>query len=93
MKNLPDKIYLDIRGFENVDMSFSEVRRRFGIPYYEHSMSNNDIEYVCKDAFIEKACDWIRKAGNDWYLSEFGEDIIDFVKLEKDFKKYMEDWL
>ena len=60
MKNLPDKIYLDIRGFENVDMSFSEVRQRFGVPYYEHSMSNNDVEYVRTGAFIEKALDFIR---------------------------------
>ena len=91
MKNLPDKIYLDIRGFENVDMSFSEVRQRFGVPYYEHSMSNNDVEYIRKDAFIEKACEWLSNVSiedmaykyNDFDTSE------DWYKFIEDFKKYM----
>ena len=86
MKNLPDKIYLDIRGFENVDMSFSEVRQRFGIPYYEHSMSNNDVEYIRKDAFIEKAVDYI--ANN---MRCDGYTLQTKAKFIRDFKKYMED--
>lgn len=92
MKNIPDRIYLDIRGFENVDMSFSEVRQRFGVPYYEHSMSNNDVEYVRTDAFIEKACKY-------WY--QYNRDIVkrhgakavlgcsEFTVNVEDFRNYM----
>ena len=88
-----DKIYLDIRGFENVDMSFSEVRQRFGIPYYEHSMSNNDVEYIRKDAFIEKACGWIKEniTNNPNANSVLVRNgCVTLGMLVEDFKKYME---
>lgn len=50
----------------------------------------DNIEYVRKDAFIEKACKWLREGGSGWYLAfEFGEDEIDFVKLAEDFKTYI----
>lgn len=47
-------------------------------------------EPTASDAFIEKACKWLREGGNGWYLhSEFGEDDINFVKLAEDFKTYI----
>ena len=98
MKNLPERIYLNLNMtpqevVETKDKDFHEATRTWEITWSEECLSEYDPEYVHKDFFVKKACDWIRKAGKDWYLSEFGEDIIDFVKLEKDFKKYMEDWL
>jgi len=50
-------------------------------------MYDNDIEYVHKDAFIEKACDW---------LEQTLEPYIPYCNIDTDlaiekFKKYMED--
>ena len=49
-------------------------------------------EYTRTDAFIEKACEFIRKGGNRgnaYIVTEFGEEVFDFVQLAEDFKKYM----
>ena len=48
----------------------------------------------CKKQFIEKACEFIRKGGNrsDAYIvTEFGEEVFDFVQLAEDFKNYMKE--
>jgi len=94
MKNLPDKIYLSFdemseERFEKEDYKelceYSEL-----VVFNEHKFWETDVEYTRYDAFIEKACDWLRKGGSDWYLTfEFGEDDINFVKLAEDFKTYM----
>lgn len=45
------------------------------------------------DTFIEKSCEFIRKGGNrgDAYIvTEFGEEVFDFVQLAEDFRKYIE---
>lgn len=77
----PEKLYVDTN--ENLSDSilygFTEKRK------------DDDIEYIRKDAFIDKACEWLRKGGSGWYLTtEFGENEIDFVKLAEDFRKAME---
>ena len=77
----PEKLYVDTN--ENLSDSilygFTEKRK------------DDDIEYIRKDAFIDKACEWLRKGGSGWYLTtEFGETEIDFVKLAEDFRKAME---
>lgn len=46
----------------------------------------NFVEYVRKDAFIEKACGWIKKKWDDVYTDPI---IIDAVI--EDFKKEMEE--
>lgn len=75
----PEKVYIDDFG-----SGFSHGW------HTEHSYEK-DIEYVRKDAFIDKACEWLRKGGSGWYLTtEFGENEIDFVKLAEDFRKAME---
>lgn len=55
-------------------------------------MLASQIEYVRKDAFIEKAYDFIRKGGNrgDAYIvTEFGEEVFNFVQFAEDFKNYI----
>ena len=49
---------------------------------WEHQGSN-DIEYTRTDAFIEKACEWIK------YNTQNGGCLFDGWK--EDFKKFMED--
>ena len=79
MKEAPEKIYMTPSFGEpdNVLLaSFSKSHLNFHI----------DVEYVRTDAFIEKACEWIR----DNYLKYPSEDCADTTKFVVDFKKYME---
>jgi len=71
----PEKFYLLPNGF---------------ISYFRNT--DEDIEYTRTDAFIEKSCEFIRKGGKrgDAYIvTEFGEEVFDFVQFAEDFKNYM----
>ena len=52
---------------------------------------DSDVEYVRTDAFIEKACEWLKKNADNytWYDETEGESGMtdDFIN---DFKNYME---
>jgi len=75
---VPEKIYLDKNNKTLLDiLSVKDTER---------------IEYTCTDAFVEKTCEFIRKGGNrgDAYIvTEFGEEVFDFVQLAEDFKNYV----
>ena len=58
----PEKLYIDFR-----DRAESTWR----CAYSEKAMAN-DIEYIRKDVFIEKACSWL-KENKDKYLYNTGE--------------------
>ena len=49
-------------------------------------VDKDSVEYIRKDAFIEKVCEWLR----DNYLKYPNEDCADTTKFVMDFKKYME---
>ena len=52
---------------------------------------DEDVEYVRKDAFIEKACGWLEDNASNYIIEHpFGSD-VDFEedKMIEDFKKYM----
>lgn len=57
------------------------------------SSSDNDVEYTRTDAFIERACSWL-KENKDKYLYNTGErdEYIPTCsgKMIDDFRKYME---
>ena len=44
------------------------------------------IEYTRTDAFIEKACDWLKKHGGSYWMDDYDLPTDDLVN---DFKKYM----
>lgn len=47
-----------------------------------------------KKALIKKACEFIRKGGmrGDGYIvTEFGEEVFDFIQFAEDIRKYMEE--
>ena len=69
----PEKVYIDDFG-----SGFSHGW------HTEHSYEN-DIEYVRKDAFIEKAEKWLYLQLNE--INMEGEDMENFLK---DFKNYIE---
>lgn len=59
----------------------------------------DDIEYIRKNAFIKKACEWIETNMDDYIHVEYdtvtgmptNEAHIAHKKVVEDFKKYMED--
>ncbi len=81
----PEKIYLDIRGFENVDIPFSLARKRFGVPYYEHPVSTNDVEYTRTDVIVERA----EKYLHEHLVEYWSQRVTDGSKFIDDFRKYM----
>ena len=66
MKNLPEKIYLNLNMtpqevVETKDKDFHEATKTWEITWSEEKLSEHDPEYVRKDAFIEKACEWLKE--------------------------------
>lgn len=72
-KEAPEKIYFGTQ--QNMSSPFSGLTRK---------CADTDIEYIRKDAFIEKACGWIKEKWDDNYTMPI---IIDSVI--EDFKNYM----
>ncbi len=80
MKNLPDKIYVNYKGFGVFDEPATI------------KMQASQIEYTRTDAFIEKACVKLKKLIYDNLMFQgrlHREDVID--NFVDDFKKYMEE--
>ena len=78
----PEKLYLS--DFTDTTESVFYVK--------QDNTKKTDIEYIRKDAFIEKSCEFIRKGGKrgDAYIvTEFGEEVFDFVQFAEDFKNYL----
>jgi hypothetical protein len=50
----PEKIYL----------SENPCRDELEDVWFKNQYSKNDIEYIRKDAFIEKACEWFKSHGS-----------------------------
>ena len=77
--NAPEKIYCGNNGHGNLS--------------YSNQLFPNAVEYTRTDAFIKKACEWL-KENKDKYLyntSENGEYIPTCSgKMIEEFRKYME---
>lgn len=96
MKNLPDKIYLNLNMtpqeiVETKDQDFHEATKTWEVTWSEERQSEHDPEYVRTDVFIEKACLWLSNVSiedmtykyNDFDTSE------GWYKLIENFKNYM----
>lgn len=78
--NVPEKIYL----FENPISNEPDYR------WLLKKSSDDDIEYIRTDAFIEKACSGIDKLLSDYIIRNFHfGDSYDIDRLINDFKNYM----
>ena len=53
---------------------------------FKKYLNEEDVEYIRKDAFIKKACNWLLNNLKNYSTNELGEEY-----LIEDFKKYMED--
>lgn len=53
---------------------------------------NDKIEYICKDAYIKKACEGIEHLLSGYIIRNFNfGDSYEIDTLIEDFKKYMEE--
>lgn len=73
----PEKIYLQ----ENTT---TDCYGEWCPEWFEARAKDTDIEYTRTDAFIEKACEWLKTHINDYLVK--GRD-IDY--MFNDFEKYM----
>lgn len=69
----PDKLYA--RTNDNITLDIS---------YAPHTMEA--VEYVRTDAFVEKACSWMKKNGCGYWLDDSALSNSDLIE---DFKNYM----
>ena len=79
--NAPEKIYLSAIDLEEVGHLLTELNDR------------DDIEYIRTDAFIEKACEWLKESVTNnskcnRIISKKG--MITMGLLIEDFRAYME---
>ena len=66
----PEKIYIDV----SLDSAWGMTERSY----------DNEVEYTRTDAFIEKACEWIKEKWDDNYTMP-----IIIHNVIEDFKNYM----
>lgn len=52
----------------------------------DEPMTDNDLVYVRPDAFIEKACGWLKKHGGSYWMDDYDLPTDDLVN---DFRNYM----
>lgn len=74
----PEKIYLQ-ENTASYDVEFLPE-------WFEEREKDSDLEYICKDAFIEKACKWLESL----YAPD-GSIAPCHVHIIEDFKKYMKE--
>jgi hypothetical protein len=62
------------------------------LPKLNGVIDKNSVQYVRKDAFIEKTCEWLKNnVEKYYYLDEAYDKVISTKNLNNDFKKYMEE--
>jgi len=100
MKNLPDKIYLNFgditkEEFETDDYNEFCKLDEYAVTFCEDRVYDTDIEYVHKDAFIEKAANYLNYMLYDRVEIKKPGKIISSLLTKgefiENFKKYMED--
>lgn len=75
---VPEKLYVHVKKGKALNIWNSEW------------VGVNDIKYIRKDAFIEKACSGIEKLLSGYIIRNFHfGDSYDINKLIEDFKEYM----
>lgn len=79
--NAPEKLYVDVHDnlSDSILYGFTEKR------------TDEDIEYICTDAFIEKACEFIKNKANLYLYHCISEecDLVDTDKMIEDLKNYI----
>ena len=94
MKNLPEKIYLNFGDLTEEEYNETDFHDLFSeeVTWSENDVQGRNLEYVRKDAFIEKVRKFMEKIDNvdeyTWYNEE--EHAVGITeKCIEDFKKYI----
>jgi hypothetical protein len=77
---------------EKVYISDSELNdAEHCVIWFKSQQNKNDIEYVRKDAFIEKACKWLKNHYRDYMHNPTGERLEAFFggDMCNDFEDYI----
>ena len=97
MKNLPDKIYLNLGEFSKEEFDETDFQDLSEVTWSEDDLQGMNEEYVRKDAFIEKVARFLEYKLNDRVEIRVAGTLIPSLTDKKtfveDFKKYMEDGL
>lgn len=83
MKNLPDKIYLNLGDLSEEEYNELDFHDLSEVTWSEDDVQGRNVGYVLKDAFIEKACEYFAPHISDNSGGYDREWIIE------DFKKYI----
>lgn len=70
------------------------INSSIDLPKLNGIIDKDSVQYIRTDTFIEKILEWLRKGGErgDAYIvTEYGEEIIDFVKLAEDLKNHIKE--
>ena len=92
----PDKIYLQVCGdcpqTDCVTCKFEDLE---GVTWNKDRIFPKDVEYIRTDAFIEKACSWLRTHSEADYFELIpdanycGAGNINKKRMIDEFRKYM----
>ena len=85
MKNLPDKIYLNLGDLTEEVLNDIDFHDLSEVTWSDDDVQGRNVEYVRKDAFVKKACEWFRRIDYDDTIPPY-ETTEEFIK---EFKKAM----
>ena len=95
MKNLPDKIYLNLGDLTEEEYNELDFHDLSEVTWSEDDVQGRNVEYVLKDAFVEK----VEKSMIEWagtYISKttgggVGERKVLAIDLLNYFRKYIKE--
>ena len=94
MKNLPDKIYLNLGDISEEEYNELDFHDLFSeeVTWSDDDVQGRNVEYIRKDAFTKKACEGIEHLLSGYIIRNFHfGDSYGIDTLLEDFRKYMED--
>lgn len=84
----PEKIYLQVCGDckDNACENCKFEDLEDNVTWCKDEIFDKDIEYTRTDAFIEKACEWLKKYGGSYWMDDYDLPTDDLVN---DFRHAM----
>jgi len=97
MKNLPDKIYLNLGDLSEEEYNELDFNDLSEVTWSDDDVQGRNVEYVRKDVFVKKACEWLRTHSEADYfqlISSYnycGAGNLNKKRMIEDFKEYTEE--
>lgn len=95
MKNLPKKIYLNLGDLSEEEYNELDFHDLSEVTWSDDDVQSRNVEYVCKDVFIEKAANWLRTHSEADYFELIpdynycGAGNLNKKRMIEDFEKYI----